>query len=120
MKHHRIPAVAATALVAALAATASTAAAQRPKPKPKITEDSARVLALAEVPNGKIRSGELEHEKGRWIYSFDIKVAGKAGIEEINVDAMTGKLVAHEHESPAAERKEARAEAKSPAVTRKP
>lgn len=112
MKH---PSPLMSTAIAALATmtVVATAAAQPARPKPKISEDSARAIARAEVPNGKIRSGELEHEKGRWIYSFDIKVAGKSGIEEINVDAMTGKLVAHEHEGPAAERREARADAKA-------
>jgi uncharacterized membrane protein YkoI len=94
---------------AALAIAASSAAAQ--KPKPKISKDSAAVIARAQVPNGKIQSSEYEHEKGRWIYSFDIKVAGKSGIEEINVDAMTGAVVAHEHEGAKAEAAEKRAEA---------
>ena len=39
--------------------------------------------------------------------------AGKPGIEEINVDALTGKVIAHEHESPKAEKMEAAQEKKS-------
>lgn len=78
----------------------------------KISEDSARAIALREVPTGKVRSAELEREHGRLIYSFDVGVAGKSGVEEVNVDARTGAVVAHEHESAAAERREARAEQK--------
>lgn len=107
------PVVSAAITAFATLAVVSTVAAQPDRPRPKISEDSARVIARSEVPNGKIRSAELEHERGRWIYSFDIKVAGRPGIEEINVDAMTGKLVAHEHEGPAAERREARADARA-------
>lgn len=81
-------------------------------PKPKISEADARVVALREVPGGKIQSSELEREHGHLIYSFDIKVTGKRGVEEVNVDALTGKVLAHEHEGPAAERKEKAAEAK--------
>jgi uncharacterized membrane protein YkoI len=78
----------------------------------KISQKTARATALKEVPNGKVRSSELERENGKLIYSFDIKVAGKSGIEEVNIDAMTGAVVAHEHETPKAEKKEAAAEKK--------
>lgn len=78
----------------------------------KISMTTARRSALKEVPNGKVQSAELERENGKLIYSFDIKVAGKAGIEEVNIDGMTGALVAHEHETPKAEKKEAATETK--------
>ena len=78
----------------------------------KIGADSARSLAMKEVPGGKIQSSELEREHGKLIYSYDIKVAGKSGIEEVNIDALTGALVAHEHETPTAEKKEAAQERK--------
>jgi uncharacterized membrane protein YkoI len=86
----------------------------------KLTEADARAIAMKEVPNGKIQSGELEREGGKLIYSFDIKVPGKSGIEEVNVNAMTGALVAHEHETPKAEKKEAALEAKEKKSTKKP
>jgi uncharacterized membrane protein YkoI len=69
----------------------------------KITEDSARVLALAQVPGGKVEGGELETEGGKLLYSFDIKIAGKSGVEEIHISALTGELLSHEHETDAAE-----------------
>src|SRR2546429_9096202 len=78
----------------------------------KIAEADARKTALAAVPGGKVQSHELEREKGKLIYSYDIKVAGKSGIEEVNVDAMTGEIVAHEHEDAKTEAKEKKAEAK--------
>jgi uncharacterized membrane protein YkoI len=80
----------------------------------KIAEADARKTALAAVPGGKVQSHELERENGRLIYSYDIKVAGKSGVEEINVDAKTGEVVAHEHEDAKAEKKEKKAEAKKP------
>jgi uncharacterized membrane protein YkoI len=80
--------------------------------KTRVGEAAARATALKEVPNGRIEAGELEREKGKSIYSFDIKVPGRSGIEEVHVDAMSGAVVAHEHESPAAEKKEAALEAK--------
>ena len=67
---------------------------------------------LAAVLAGKVQSHELEREKGKLIYSYDIKVAGKSGIEEVNIDAMTGEIVAHEHEDAKTEAKEKKAEAK--------
>ena len=78
----------------------------------KISMKAARATALKEVPNGKVRTSELERENGKLIYSFGIKVAGKTGIEEVNIDAMTGAVVAHEHETPKTEKKEAAAEKK--------
>jgi uncharacterized membrane protein YkoI len=77
----------------------------------KVAERDARKTALAQVPGGKVQSHELERENGKLIYSYDIKVAGKPGVEEINVDAVTGEIVAHEHEDAKAEAREKKAEA---------
>ena len=74
----------------------------------KITSAKARATALKEVPNGRVQSSELERENGKLIYSFDIKVPGKSGVEEVNVDAVTGAMIAHEHETPKMEKKEAK------------
>ncbi len=90
--------------------------AQHPGPKPhvKIKEAAARATALARVPGAKVRSHELEFEGGKWIYSYDLKTAGKSGIDEVNVDANTGEVVGGvQHEGPKAEAKEKAAEAKS-------
>ncbi len=81
------------------------------KAKAKVSGDSAVRIAKREVPTGTIRAGELEMEDGKLIYTFEIKVPGKSGIDEVNVDALTGAIVAHEHESPAVMAKEAKAEA---------
>jgi uncharacterized membrane protein YkoI len=90
----------------------------------KVTEAAAAKTALSKVPNGKIQSVELEREAGKLLYSYDIKVAGKTGIEEVRVNAADGLVVGNvEHESPAVEKKEAAAEAKekkAPARTKKP
>ena len=40
----------------------------------KISEETARATALKEVPNGKVKSSELERENGKLIYSYDITV----------------------------------------------
>ena len=81
----------------------------------KVTETAAAATAQKRVPKGKIDGVELEREKGKLMYSYDFKVPGKSGIDEVNVDAMTGKVLAMEHESPAAEKKEAAEDAKAAA-----
>src|SRR6185312_4243832 len=78
----------------------------------KISEETARATALKEVPNGTVKSSELEREHGKLIYSYDITVPGKTGIEEVNVNAIDGSVVAKQHESPKTEKKEAAQEAK--------
>ena len=75
----------------------------------KITMEQAQKTALAKEA-GKIKSKELEREKGRLIYSFDIKMAD--GIHEVNIDAMTGEVVEDTVESAAAEAKEKAADKK--------
>jgi uncharacterized membrane protein YkoI len=78
----------------------------------KISEETARATALKEVPNGTVKSEEIERENGKLIYSYDITVPGKSGIDEVNVNALTGAVVAKSHEGPKAEKKEAAQEAK--------
>lgn len=72
------------------------------------------------VANGAIAEEEIEAEHGKLVYSFDIKVAGRSGIEEIQIDARSGAMVSHEHETPrqaAQERAaDARAASKKPAA----
>jgi uncharacterized membrane protein YkoI len=64
----------------------------------RISEDSARTVALKRVPGSAVTALELEREHGLLIWSFDLAVAGKPGIEEVEVDALTGKVVSVEHE----------------------
>jgi uncharacterized membrane protein YkoI len=72
----------------------------------KVSKADAERTALAKVPNGTIKEGELEREKGKLIWSFDIATPGTKDITEVNVDAMTGEVVAVDVESAAAEAKE--------------
>lgn len=67
--------------------------------KAKVTPVAAMTTALASVPGGRVAKGELEEEGGKLIYSFDIKVAGRRGIEEVHVDALTGAVIKTEHEA---------------------
>jgi hypothetical protein len=75
----------------------------------KITMEQAQETALAKEA-GKIQSKEIEREKGKLIYSFDVKMAD--GVHEVNVDAMTGEVVEDTVESAAAEAKEKAADKK--------
>jgi len=75
----------------------------------KISMEQAQKTALAKEA-GKIQSKEIEREKGKLIYSFDIKTAD--GIHEVNIDAMTGEVVEDTVESAAAEVKEKAADKK--------
>ena len=79
----------------------------------KITEKEAVTKAQAAVPNGTIDALELERENGKLLWSFDFKVPGKTGIDEVQVNAVTGKVGKVVHETPADERKEAAADAKA-------
>jgi uncharacterized membrane protein YkoI len=77
----------------------------------KITGEAAKRTALGRVPGGHVESAELEKEKGHLVYSFDIVSPSKSGVEEVQVDALSGKVISHHHESAAAEAKEHAAEA---------
>lgn len=79
----------------------------------KISEAAAAVTASKRVPKGKIEGVELERENGKLMYSYDIKTEGKSGIDEVNVSAVTGKIIGFSHESAADEAREAAEEAKT-------
>src|SRR6201999_3688476 len=105
-----------TSLATALPAQGPTTAPSKPKPETqaqlqreeKVSLGDATATAQKAVPSGKITGHELEREKGKLIWSFDIKTVGKAGTEEVNIDAMTGAVIDRHHESPADEAREAK------------
>lgn len=78
----------------------------------KVTEAQAQATALAKVPHGIVKSSELEleRERGRLIWSFDVAQPAAKGVTEIQVDAKTGKIVLVKKETPAQEAKEVKAE----------
>lgn len=79
-----------------------------------VKESDAAAMALKLVPGSSINALELENEDGHLNYSFDMKTAGKDGIDEVNIDAKTGKQVGKiGHEGSADEAKEAAAEKKA-------
>lgn len=61
----------------------------------KISEDSARALALAKILGG-IEAVELKRENGALVWIWDVKIKGKRGITEVWVNAVDGKVESHE------------------------
>jgi uncharacterized membrane protein YkoI len=72
----------------------------------KISRAEAEKIALTKVPGGTIKEGEIEKEKGKLIWSFDIATPGTADITEVQVSALNGEVVSVEKESPAQQAKE--------------
>ncbi len=74
----------------------------------KITKEQAQETALKRAP-GTVESAELEREHKRLVYSFDIRNA-QGTIDEVQVSAITGKVVRVEHENKKQEADEKRKE----------
>ena len=122
MKTTRGISILAAAVALALVASPSSAQVAKPaapakretmkqlKAEAKVTEKAARVTALAQVPGGHVRKHELERENGKLVYSFDIATKGKTGIDEVQIDAVTGAVVSNTHETPAMEKAEKKAD----------
>lgn len=72
----------------------------------KVSKSDAEKIALARIPNGTVKEGELEREKGKLIWSFDITVPDSKDVKEVTVNALTGEVVSVETESPRQESKE--------------
>jgi uncharacterized membrane protein YkoI len=66
----------------------------------KVSVDDAKKTALGAVnaSGAAITKGGLEVEDGCLVYSYDVKIPGKNGIEEVIVDAGSGKVLKTEHE----------------------
>jgi hypothetical protein len=74
--------------------------------KAKLTKAEAQKTALTKAADGTVKDAELEEEDGKLIWSFDIARPGTKDITEVNVDAITGKIVNVEIESPKDKAKE--------------
>jgi uncharacterized membrane protein YkoI len=72
----------------------------------KISKEQAQQIALTKAPGGTVKEGELEKEKGKLIWSFDIATPGSKDITEVGVDAITGEVVSVEKETPEQQKKE--------------
>ena len=87
--------IAAGLLVAGSAQAATATAKAAAAPVAKITLTKARAIALHAAP-GKLIKSEYEKEGGAWRYSFDIQQKGH--VQEIGVNAMTGKIIENKSE----------------------
>lgn len=86
----------------------------------KVSKADAEKAALAGFANfeasATVAESELEVERGCLVYSLDVRVSGRQGVEEVHVDAGTGKVLSREHETSKREAAEARHEAKEAAA----
>lgn len=104
------------ALVAELGLSTAVAAEESQaalKAQAKITQEEATKTALAKVPEGKIKSAEIEREHGKLIWSFDISMRKSTSITEVQVDAKTGKIVSTQIETPKDQAAESAADKKA-------
>lgn len=72
----------------------------------KVSQSDAQATALAQVSNGTVKESELEKERGKLIWSFDIATPDTKEITEVNIDAINGQVVSKEMEKPEDESKE--------------
>ena len=99
--------------VVLLAGVAGTVAAQQPYPtdtthrqaavrrtvpdsllsQVKVSEDSARALALARVPNGTLQAILLERRRGKLVWSFAIRDPAKSANTDVYVNALDGSIM---------------------------
>ena len=76
----------------------------------KIDKQQAQRIALTKAPGGAGQSGELEREHGHLVWSFDLSNPKSRNITEVQVDAITGKIVHVASENPAQQAAEAKAD----------
>jgi uncharacterized membrane protein YkoI len=76
----------------------------------KVDKPHAQQIALTKAPGGVVQSGELEREHGHLVWSFDISNPKSRDITEVQVDAITGKIVHVASENPAQQAAEAKAD----------
>ena len=76
----------------------------------KVSKEAAQQTALAKAPGGTVKECEIEKEKGKLVWSFDITTPDTKDITEVNVDAITGDVVSVEKESAENEAREAAGE----------
>src|SRR5438876_9476365 len=65
----------------------------------KVTKSQAEKAALTKVPDGVIKSAELEKEHGLSIWAFDVAKLGTKNMAAVQVDAKTGKIASVELET---------------------
>jgi uncharacterized membrane protein YkoI len=76
----------------------------------KVKRSEAQQIALGRAPQGTIKSAEIENERGKLVWSFDISTPGTRDITEVLVDANTGAIVSVAKETPKQQSAEAKAD----------
>ena len=84
--------------------------------KAKIAPEAATATAKSKLPRAHLTAAEIEREHGKLIYSFDFKTDGQSGSDEVTVDALTGKVLQVNHETPKDEAREKAADARAAAA----
>src|SRR5258708_10431890 len=83
----------ATALLVGLAACVSESAKEANlEARAKITKADAEKTALAKVPNGTVKEAEIEEEKDKLIWSFDVATPAPTDTTEVAGDATNGEV----------------------------
>lgn len=101
--------------VCVLTATLPASAAERCSIHPAEGMSGSQLAALAQVSQAEagktavariggkedvsIVATELESEHGCLIWSFDLRIAGKSGVQEVHIDAGNGNVLSVEHEN---------------------
>src|SRR5881396_4336401 len=67
--------------------------------KAKISEDSARAVALKRVPGSVEGVALAKSGKTRLVYTFKVQRNGRTGLTDVLVNANTGKVIAVRRES---------------------
>ena len=100
-------------LIAALAITTGTSAATKCSIHPSKDATDAQLASLAKVSQAdaeksglaRVKSpatvvgSALQAEQGCLVWALVVKVTGKSGMQEVKVDAGTGKVLSAKHES---------------------
>ena len=73
--------------------------------KHKIGMQRAQAIASSHAKGLRLKAKELEHENGKWIYSFEFRNRD-GSTREVNVNAYTGKIVGIEREDAKKEKNE--------------
>jgi uncharacterized membrane protein YkoI len=98
MKTPKIQLILCSILAAVVLAGCATETESQLQAEAKVSKADAQATALAKVPNGTVKEGELEREHGKLIWSFAFTTPDSKDITEVNVDAITGAVVNVEHE----------------------
>jgi uncharacterized membrane protein YkoI len=100
--------------VCILAATLPASAAERCSIHPAKGMSGTQLAALAQVSQAEaektavakiggkehvsVAAAELESEHGCLIWTFDLRIAGKSGVQEVHIDAGNGNVLSVKHE----------------------